>query len=200
MNIIIKFIAQVFPAFISSALTYIATIKSSKNNFPLNNMNFSYNKIYYPIFTMIQNEKFITDTQINKIAKILNKHKKYADLFTLHLFKALQSAKNERLQNSEYNRFKNHIIDKNYSLRKLLGYPTSNFFHTYLYSPYQLQYLFRLCFYFIFVYILAIISSMVKNAAFKNYTIYLLLLILLLLFFDSIIQLVKFLYYKHSSK
>ena len=88
---IIQIIISIIPILVSIVGTFIITYYQCNKNIPLDKLEISYNRVYYPIYKIIFNsdEKNINQIII-KIKPYILKGDKYVDGATKKLFKLLQ--------------------------------------------------------------------------------------------------------------
>lgn len=113
MNIFIDILKTIVPAIISGVFTFIITKYSYNRKVPLDKMEIAYNRVYYPIYRIIyDNKKFNKmkiDTTIHTISFYLSKYNKYVDKSTISAFNTLRKYKDKQ----SYKNFINNIYDKN---------------------------------------------------------------------------------------
>lgn len=151
----------ILPALITGISTFIVTKYNYNKNVPLDKMEISYNRIYYPIYQIIHKKDIIKnlDTTIEQIKSYLDRYNKYADISTLKAFNSLCENKDKY----SYNNFTNNICNKNTYLRRRLGYLEPNIFQIYTYSNKNEKFVIRLLLELIILYCFTIIYACTKS-------------------------------------
>lgn len=130
MKSFIEILKIILPTLITGIVTFIVTKYNYNKNVPLDNMKIAYNRIYYPLYKIINNNKEDLDDVINNISTYINDYNiKYIDRSTHKSYIILKDNPNKY----NYNNFKNNIYDKNSYLRRRLGYLEPNFIQSVMY-------------------------------------------------------------------
>lgn len=134
MESFIEILKIILPALITGIFTFIVTKYNYNKNVPLDNMKIAYNRIYYPLYKIINNNKEYNkedlDDVINNISTYMNDYNiKYIDKSTHKSYIILKDNPNKY----NYNNFKNNIYDRNSYLRRRLGYLEPNFIQSVMY-------------------------------------------------------------------
>lgn len=120
MESFIEILKIILPTLITGIFTFIVTKYNYNKNVPLDNMKIAYNRIYYPLYKIINNiSTYMNDYNI-----------KYIDRSTHKSYIILKDNPNKY----NYNNFKNNIYDRNSYLRRKLGYLEPNFIQSVMYS------------------------------------------------------------------
>ena len=126
-------------------------------------MEIAYNRVYYPIYKIICNNKKFNkmkvDTIIQKISFYLSKYNKYVDKSTLNAFNTLYKYKDKQ----SYNNFINNIYDKNSYLRRRLGYLEPNVMQIYKYLSESEKSTLRINIELLVIYVCALTINIVQN-------------------------------------
>ncbi len=118
---------------ITVIFTFLITKYTYHKNIPLDKMEKSYNRVYYPIYRLIKGDDSI-EKIVEKCEMYFNKYDKYTDVSTWKAFINLKENLNSPKTNKAYSNFKNNIYAFDTKLRRRLGYLESNVFTTYTYS------------------------------------------------------------------
>ena len=123
MESFIEILKIILPTLITGIFTFIVTKYNYNKNVPLDNMKIAYNRIYYPLYKIINNNKKYNkkdfDDVINNISTYMNDYNiKFIDRSTYEAYIILKDNPNKY----NYNNFKNNIYDRNSYLRRRLGY------------------------------------------------------------------------------
>ena len=186
MKIFIEIIKIVLPSLITGLSTFIVTKYNYNKNVPLDKMEISYNRIYYPIYQIIHKKDVMKNlnTTIEDIKLYLDKYNKYADISTLKTFNSLCKNKD----NYSYNNFANNIYNKNTYLRRRLGYLEPNIFQLYTYSNKSEKFVIRLLLELIILYCFSIIYACTKYTI-KNVSFYIVAISIIIIIIDSLLYL-----------
>ncbi|RKJ18871.1 hypothetical protein D7X48_16315 [bacterium D16-50] len=146
METLFEILKVILPAVITSLFTFFITKYTYNNNRPLDKIEIAYNRIYYPIYKIISDKNITND--INEIIKrcklYFTKYEKYADISTKKLFEELCGCNKETKKKSIYQSFKDNIYNRNYYLRRRLGYLEPSFIQLYKYAISGTKSLFRI--------------------------------------------------------
>ena len=186
MKTFIDIIKIILPSCITGIFTFIVTKYNYNKNVPLDKMEISYNRIYYPIYQIIHKKNVMKNlnTTIEDIKLYLDKYNKYADISTLKTFNSLCKNKD----NYSYNNFANNIYNKNTYLRRRLGYLEPNIFQLYTYSNKSEKFVIRLLLELIILYCFTIIYACTKDTI-KNVSFYIAAISMIIVLIDSLIYL-----------
>lgn len=195
MNSFIEILKIILPTIITGIFTFLVTKYSYNKNVPLDKMEIAYDKIYSPIYKMINRKSFKSVTNntnnlnrlIYEISYILNEKSEYADRSTLRTFDMFYKNKDRET----YTNLKNNIINKYLYLRRRLGYLEPNVFQIYKYSSKLDKSFFRAIFESAGLYILAILYTSSKNKIKPLLTV-MLLIVLIILSIETTIVIVKY--------
>lgn len=141
MSTALEIVKIISPACITGLITFIATKFNYDKNIPIDKLEITFNKVYYPIYRLL---KYSSEDKL-KIIDICNtyfeKYDKYFDPSTIVAFKYL---KNNPNHSKAYTKFQDNIYGINSKLRRRLGYLESNMFGIYAYSAPKEKRLFRI--------------------------------------------------------
>ena len=187
----------IMPAIITGVWTFLITKYKYNKNIPLDKLEISYNKVYYPIYELIKNESNNDniDLIIYQIKYYLTYYNKYVDRSTLKIFRSLFNSKSNAKKKDCYKALKNNIYDRNSYLRRRLGYLEPNILQIYKNSSYSEKSTFRIVIEFCFIYIFVILSSITTDNI-QNICSSIAAVTLLIFFLELIAKFVMFLYYK----
>lgn len=158
MNTFIEILKVILPACITGLVTFMITKYTYYRNVPLDKMEITYNRVYYPLYCLAKRSLpvplFISKSQI-----YLLKYNKYVDRSTYVAFNFLKDNPHNR---KAYKTFYNNIMDYNSKLRRRLGYLEPNVWSMYTYSNPEEKRLFRLVFEGVGMYLTASFSSIIS--------------------------------------
>lgn len=186
MTGIINFLQSIiqFDGLINTVLTGLFTFLVTKytyhKNIPLDKMEISYNRIYYPIYRMLKSCKDVEE-KVEICDSYLSKYDKYVDRSTLRAFQYLQDSIGGKDEKRAYANFESNIYANNVKLRTRLGYLEPNVFTMYTYSNPSDKRIFRMALETIVLYTAIIITNYVGKEIEKFCVIVSLLVFLLIL-------------------
>ena len=155
MATFIEILKVVLPACITGLVTFLVTKYNYHKNIPLDKLEITYNRIYYPIYCLIRSSNEVSQV-IEKSEKYLEKYSKYVDRSTEVAFKFLKDNPNSK---KAYSNYKNNIYNTNSKLRRRLGYLEPNLLSMYTYSaPFEKR-VFRITYELAFTYLFVIIIA-----------------------------------------
>lgn len=132
MNINIETINALITVIGTFIATLLITRYTMRRNIPLGKLEISYNRIYYPILTLLDNDANQEDL-VNDLELRIKKYKKYFNLTTLRIYSDLQSTiKNKKSTKRIYKKLENDIYDTCYYLRGKLGYLNPGYYKAFL--------------------------------------------------------------------
>lgn len=197
MNIFLEMMKILLPAVITGTFTFFTTKYSYSKDVPLEKMEISYNRIYYPLYQFLQNINYKNLNQEEKeqlysrISSYLSKYNKYADKSTLILFKLLS----ERNSNEIYKKLCDNICDRCSFLRRKLGYLEPNFLKIYTCLPKSEKRTLNIVLLVTFTYIFATLIS-VTNGKLQQFFIVLCGTSFVLLIYELVWKFVIFIFEK----
>ena len=151
MELIFEILKIILPAIITGLSTFIITKFTYNKNIPLDKLEISYNRIYYPLYELINNRadtnyeeyKIYLDSVINESELRIKKYRKYVDRATLKAFNLMLYSNTQAKKEDNFYIFKDNIFDRCAYLRRRLGYLEPNLLQLYKYSSYFEKFLFR---------------------------------------------------------
>lgn len=164
MESFIEILKIILPALITGIFTFIVTKYNYNKNVPLDNMKIAYNRIYYPLYKIINNNKEYNiediDDVIKNISIYMNDYNiKYIDRSTYKSYRILKDNPNKY----NYNNFKNNIYDRNSYLRRRLGYLEPNFIQSVMYLSKDDKFMFSCGVDGVIIYMSFIIAALFNN-------------------------------------
>lgn len=197
MKTLFEVLEIILPTIITGICTFFITKYTYNKNRPLDKLEISYNRVYYPLFKIINNEKMNNNIEviISKSKLYFNKYGKYVDGSTLRAFNVLCQSNTETKRKDAFKNFKDNICNKNSFLRRRLGYLEPGFLQIYTYSSKSDKSTFRILTEFCALYASLVISS-VANDNIKSICISVSSVILAILIVECIYKLITYLYYK----
>lgn len=191
MEIIISILDKIFPTIIGGVITFFIAIYNYNKNRPLDKLETAYNRIYYPIYNLINdNNKEDINLIIEKSKFYLDKYKKYADRSTLKAFNELYQNKTDNFDKSAYQNFINKIYNKNSYLRIRLGYLEPNIIQMYPYLPKSDRSSIRMFMEFCILYILICLYNIFNNHI-QKYILSFIVIIILIMIFEAIVRFIN---------
>lgn len=160
MQILFEVLIVVLPAIIAGLSTFLITKYTYNKNTPLDKLEKSYNRVYYPLYRLISNKNINNDVDLilERTRFYLEKYDKYVDRSTQKAFNALFRCDTKAKKRVAYQNFKNNIYNKNAYLRRRLGYLEPNFWQLYTYSSDSEKSFLRIVIEFCFVYLLLVLD------------------------------------------
>lgn len=136
MEIAFEMLKVILPVIITGLFTFFIASYKYNRNIPLDKMEISYNRVYYPLYKIITDKNLgeNVDDVINRGKIYLIKYNKYVDVSTKRLFDRLYNCRKEAEKKNIFQCFKNNIYSRNSYLRRRLGYLEPNFIQSYTYS------------------------------------------------------------------
>lgn len=197
MKYLYEILKVILPAIIAGLFTFLHGKYTYNKNIPLDKLEITYNRVYYPLYKIILDNNNIDDT-INKSKIYFLKYAKYIDISTIRLFTSLSECNNKARKKGIYQSFKDNIYNKNSYLRRRLGYLEPDFFQLYKYSTPSAKSLFRIIIEVCIVYISLILCSITMNNLNKIFIISAAIFIVSVLWIicELIWCVLRFLYYK----
>lgn len=143
------------PAIITGLPTFLITKYTYNKNIPLDKLEKSYNRVYYPLYRLISNRKINDDVDLilERTRFYLEKYDKYVDRSTQKAFSSALQCDTDAKRKVAYQNFKNNIYNRNSYLRRRLGYLEPNFWQLYTYSSASEKSFFRIIMGACFVYL-----------------------------------------------
>lgn len=199
MENVFDILKVVLPAITTGLFTFIITKYTYNKNRPLDKLEIAYNRIYYPIYKIISDKNISMKVAIDKINIYLLKYNKYVDISTKRIFESLRECKKETKKKSVYQKFKDNIFNKNFYLRRKLGYLEPTLFELYKYSMPSTQSLIRIALEVCvmdFAFISGVIATYVEKKILSNFFLYVFLFFAVVLIGEIIWCFLRFLYYQ----
>lgn len=163
---IFEILSPLIIAIITGVITFLITKYTYHNNKPLDKLEITYNRLYYPIYRLILNTQSVDEDFIEKCNMYFNKYNKYLDKSTKNAFNVL---KEESKSKEAYRNFTNNIYKKSSYLRYKLGYLDSSFIDMYsTYSKHE-QRLIKLLFSFTIFYVSLLFLKLFQNTILENF-------------------------------
>ncbi len=151
----------VVAAIITGIFTYLITRYTCHKNLPVDKLEITYNRVYYPIYCLIRSGDS-TERVIEKCKIYFNKYAKYVDKSTLRAFDYLKDSTGSKKEKA-YSNFKSNIYTFDTKLRRRLGYMESNVFTMYTYSSESDRRMLRLVMEIMGIYLPVFAMTYIKN-------------------------------------
>lgn len=200
MEIVISLLEKIVPVIITGLFTFFITKYTYNKNKPLDKIEIAYNRVYYPLYKILSDKGINDDINsvIDKSKIYFKKYSKYIDNSTIRLFELLCQCENKTEKKNIYQKFVDHIYNRNSYLRNRLGYLEPSFWQLYNVSSAKAKFIMRIlieCCAFYFVLILCSITMNIFNTIFDIFFV-IIPGSLLWILCDAIGYLFRFLYYK----
>ncbi len=164
MDILIEFMKVILPVCITGFITFLITKYSCNKNIPLDKLEITYNRVYYPLYCLIKENKDICEI-IKKSEFYLQKYKKYVDRTTLVAFNYLKKKPNNK---KAYSNYEDNILKFNCKIRRRLGYLETNILGIYAYSAPSDKCAIRMIVELLGMYIALILSQIIRFEKFQT--------------------------------
>lgn len=196
METLFEILIAVFPAIITGLFSFLITKYTYNRNVPLDKLEISYSRVYYPLYRFLKG-KSIDDYNdiIDKINFYFRKYEKYVDRSTLIAFRSLCECNSDAKKKDSLLNLKENIRDRNYYLRRRLGYLEPNFLQMYKYSSKADKSTFRILMEFCVLYIALVLGSNTTGNIQVN-CLALSIVALVIIFFEFVCRILIHLYYK----
>jgi len=204
MNIIFEISKVILPAIITGLFTFLITKYTYSKNVPLDKLEISYNRIYYPLYRIMSDKNMGEDINkninmvIDKSKIYFIKYNKYIDIYTKRLFESLCKCTKETKRQAIYSDFILIIYDRNHYLRRKLGYLEPNVLQSCQYITFTEKSLFNVAIALCGVYVSIISCSITinRNDAIYNISKLIFVISITCMITQFIISFIRFLYYK----
>ena len=135
MEKLFEILKEILPVIITGIFTFLVTKYTYNNDRPLDKLEITYNRIYYPLYKLIKDAD-INDisTIIDKTKNYINKYDKYVDKSTIKAFNSLCQCNTDTKKKEAFQIFKDNIYNRNSYLRRRLGYLEPSILQLYTYS------------------------------------------------------------------
>lgn len=194
MKVLFDIFINIIPTIITGICTFFVTKYTYNKNKPLEKLEVSYNRIYYPLYRLINEKDNNIDIIIEKTKIYIKKYDKYVDRSTLRAFNSLCQCKKNGKREVAYQNFKNNIYNRSLYLRRSLGYLEPSFWQIYTYSSKEEKSTFRILMEISCLYICLAIGTMAQEVRYFFVICSIILFIVLIL--EIICKFISFLYYK----
>ena len=150
MESLMEILKIILPPLVTGTITFIITKYTYSKNRPLDKLEITYNRVYYPIYRMIHKIDIKTvkaediDLVVKQAKNYIEKYAKYVDLSTIKAFNTLYQSDFVGKKEA-YSNFQDNIKDKSSYLRRRLGYLEPNIFQLYKYLSASTRSLIRIC-------------------------------------------------------
>lgn len=194
-NNIFEVLRIILPSIITGICTFLITKYGYHKNIPLDKLEISYNRVYYPICCLIKNEKDVAQV-VKKCEFYFKKYHKYVDRSTRIVFNYLKDTHNlqQKYSKKAYDKFKNNIFAMDSNLRRRLGYLEPNILYLYVYAPPFEKRILRIGVEYLSIYIFAIIISFFQESTVKqllNATVAIIFIVFIIEVILLVIQLIR---------
>lgn len=205
METLFEILKVILPAVITSLFTFFITKYTYNKNIPLDKLEISYNRIYYPLYEIIKNRKDTNEAEyflyldfvIQEAEWRIKKYCKYVDRATLKTFYLTLYSNTQTKKQYNFNNFKNNIYSMNSYLRKRLGYLEPDLLQQYKYSSDSEKFKYRFLFELLFIFVFTILGTVFTNklqVVFLNISVFFMSIV----FIETCIKIIMFLCFKIS--
>ena len=101
MDTVMNILISVLPACITGTVTFLVTKYNYHRNVPLDKLEITYNRLYYPIYRLLRDNKETMDV-IERSDKYIKKYGKYIDRSTLKAFEFLKANPQDKKAHENY--------------------------------------------------------------------------------------------------
>lgn len=184
-TIVIEIIKIIFPTILGFIFSWILNNRQKPND----HLEIAYNRIYYPLYRLIQNNKPDDNIDYSEIARIIEgkikRYEKYFNPTTLRVYKQFKNAiEDDYNVKNIYILLKDNIYSQNTYLRRVLGYLTPNIFQIYYNSSKKDKLCFRFIIYIPILYVLIAFCSVLQYFFGKINIIALIVAVILIMIID----------------
>ncbi len=197
MESLMEILKIISPPLVTGIITFIITKYTYSKNRPLDKLEITYNRVYYPIYRVVHkidvkkvNVQDI-DLVIKQCKQYFKKYDKYVDLSTAKAFNTL--CQSDSAKKKAYIKFQDNIKDKSSYLRQRLGYLEPNFFQIYKYLPNSDQSSIRICIEFCLIYFFIFLYSIPVDWL-QSFSVLAFLICLVVIVVEAIIKGIKGIY------
>jgi len=157
---------EVIPILLTGVITFLVTRYTQNRSVPLDKMEMSYNRIYYPLYKMLRNKKYkeINQSELRKkMDDILKKYDKYISQSTRNVYyDYIKNQDTDRPNKACFQNFQNNIMLYNSKLRYYLGYPQAPLWEMYWYIDKRSKRVFNVGLGIILLYIILMLQEIVE--------------------------------------
>lgn len=138
MESFMEILKIILPPFVTGIITFIITKYTYSKNRPLDKLEITYNRVYYPIYRMVHKID-VRNVRIQDIDRVIEQAKQYIEKYDKYVDLSTAKAYNILCQSEEkkkaYRMFQDNIKAKSSYLRRRLGYLEPNLLQLYKYLP-----------------------------------------------------------------
>ena len=205
MESLFEILKTILPAIIAGLSTFLITKYTYNKNIPLDKLEISYNRIYYPLYEIINNRsdtnyeeyKIYLDSIINDAEFRIKKYPKYIDRATLKAFNLMLYSNTQAKKEENFYIFKDNIYNRCAYLRRRLGYLEPNSIQLYKYSSNSDRRLIRLSIELCLILIFAMIGTIFPDNLHMIF-IYIIAILMLFIFIEILFAFINILWNKIS--
>lgn len=161
MNTFMDILKELLPVIGTGLFTFLITKYSYHKNVPLDKMEITYSRLYYPIYRLTQDNKNTSEVIVES-EKYLKKYGKYADRSTVTAFVFLYDNQDDK---NAYANYRNNIFNICIRLRRRLGYLEPSLLNMYTYSAPKDKSLLNILFEVMFMYISLMLFSVSSDVS-----------------------------------
>lgn len=137
IKILLSIDVSIYVVLITGFTTFLITRYSENRKAPLDKMEISYNRVYYPLYKIVRGKecKDINHEELCKLSeRIFLKYDKYISQATRITYQRYVESQNKNEQiKTTYVNYANNILKYNAYFRRKLGYPQAGVFEMYKY-------------------------------------------------------------------
>lgn len=165
METFLEIVKVILPACITGVVTFWVTKYNYYKDIPLDKLEITYNRVYYPIYHMVKYKNLELTQLIENCEVSFKKYNKYVDRSTIIAFEYL---KNNVDKQKAYTNFEDNIYSINGKLRRRLGYLEPGIFDMYTYSKPEAKRRFRMGMEIIVLCFISELILIFSNKQFQN--------------------------------
>lgn len=205
MESLFEILKTILPAIIAGLSTFLITKYTYNKNIPIDKLEISYNRIYYPLYELINNKndtnyeeyKIYLDSIISEAEFRIKKYRKYIDRATLKAFNLMLYSNTQAKKEENFYIFKDNIYDRCAYLRRRLGYLEPNYIQLYKYSSNSDRRLIRLSIELCLILIFAMIGTIFPDNL-QMIFVYIIAILMLFIFIEILFAFINILWNKIS--
>lgn len=184
MEIVLEIMKIVLPVIFASFGTFLITKYEYGKKIPLDKLEISYNRIYFPIHQMIMEKRPCSEIYA-KCDERFKKYCKYVDRSTLIAYRNIDTHLNDE-KNEDYLNFENNIINISCMLRRRLGYLEPDIVSVYRYLPKVTKLIIRMLIEIMVVYIVSLVYTFMKQEMVRDFLTKICVVVILIFIFELV--------------
>ncbi len=184
MEIVLEIMKIVLPIIFASFGTFLITKYEYGKKIPLDKLEISYNRIYFPIYQMIMEKRPCSEIYA-KCDERFKKYCKYVDRSTLIAYRNIDRPIDDE-KNEDYLNFESNIINISCMLRRRLGYLEPDIISVYRYLPKTKKLILRMLMEILVVYIISLVYTFIKQEVVRDFLTKICAVVILIFFVELV--------------